>query len=722
MVATVFSVRLLDSEYRDIPSGSLVLAAMARMGFVYGSGKHAEQSLISIPHDVSSFEGLEYRGLPAELLGCACACLELYPVEGAAEIQVDAAAAEHPNARLGPQQADLLKCLESYGYSTAVLSAYRSPTFQALLFAARYLDGTLFDEKGRYLCLPPKFSDHCIVDAALDVEDGERLTLFLSTLAQKLPCSLFRPFLASDRIGFEPWHWRTLFLASDTVDESVCPENIPQPREVARTLAMGEYLDLDCGTPVKSESSKPSAHIFVHGYDVKKSGVCVGSRRRSIALSIADAIAAVGSWPYYVVTIPHGFTPLMDGNILESDIGACVFRSTSDASDIPTYITPYSCISDRVNVSGRVYKALEQKAGLAPGTPFYLEKSFVDEWLLLNQEAVVPVQYANPRSGFYRVADAPFLLPGRFDGWLGREHRGDVPPYIISHHERVPTYELDLVHFSLVLSYLREYDVGGGCADLATRLDAQLSRKLLPREIDQPLNLQELAAAVFYIRAKLFHDRSAAIEEFQRWSPLFRKASVDLRQDKAARLFLGHLASMMRELGPQVQGVGDLRQELIESSEVSQWVDEALFYSLAAAQIIAFNCSCGDRASHCLAGDLIAQIIGQPSSIGAAEDGAFERLESFQTALPVEAVGELLPYVPLTPEERQAVKLRLLKAVGFLFRCQFDEGVAMLPHGSTSLVGAMPYSLLDKHVRVDYGVHAARAARAVARLFANANP
>lgn len=374
-------------------------------------------------------------------------------------------------------------------------------------------------------------------------------------------------------------------------------------------------------------------------------------------------------------------------------------------------------------MSPRAYtRPWKKKAGLAPGTPFYLEKSLVDEWLFINQETVVPVQYANPRSGFYRIIDTPFLLPGRFDGWLGREHRGDIPPYIISHHERLPSYEFNLVHFSLVLSYLREYDVGGGCADLATRLDAQLSRKLLLDSTDRQLDLQTLAAAVFYIRAKLFHDRSVAIEEFQRWSAHFRKALVAFREDESARLFVGHLASIMTVLGPQVRGVVDLRQAISESVLVSRWVDEGLLYSLAAAQVIAFDCSCGDGPSLTLAGDLIARIIGQPSSIGVAEDGAFERLESFQTALPVEAIGELLPHVVLTHDEREVVKLRLLKAIGFLSRCQFDEGVALLAHGSPSLVGAMPYSLVDKHVRVDYGVHASRAARVVARLFENAAP
>ncbi len=694
---------------------------MAKSGFVYGSHKHTEQSLISIPHDLSSLQGLASHGLPKEFLECARTCLELYPPEEAV-VEVMTATPQHPTVRLGPQQAALLNCLERYGFSATVLSAYRSPAFQALLFAAKYLDGTLFDEKGRYFCLPPRFSDHCVVDSALDVEDGERFTLFLSTVVQKLPCSLFRPFLASDRIAFEPWHWRTLFQEPSSLEELGYTEAFPQTREAARTSAVWEYLDLDHETLVETELVKPSAHIFVHGYDAKHSGVCVGSRRRSIALSIADAISAVGNWPYYVVTIPHGFTPLMDGNILECDIGACAFRSSSDLSNAPTYITPFSCISDQVNVPGRVYQALEQKAGLPPGTPFFLEKSLVDEWLYINQQAVVPIEYANPRSGFYRIVDTPFLLPYRFDGWLGRDHRGDIPPYIISHPERLPTYEFNLVHFSLVLSYLREYQIGGGRIDLATRLDAQLSRKLLPGGTDRKLDLQELAAAVFLIRARLFSDRSVALEEFQRWLPHFRKALAALRENETSRLFEGHLASMMRALGTRAPGVAELSQEISDSSAASRWLDESLFFSLAAAQITALHCSCGDGPSQTIAADLIARIVGQPSSNGLAEDGAFERLESFQTALPVEAVGELLPYVGLTREEGEVVKLRLLKAVGFLARCQFDEGIALLAHGSPGLVGAMPYSLVDKHVRVDYGVHAARAARIVAGLVTNTTP
>jgi hypothetical protein len=111
-----------------------------------------------------------------------------------------------------------------------------------------------------------------------------------------------------------------------------------------------------------------------------------------------------------------------------------------------------------------------------------------------------------------------------------------------------------------------------------------------------------------------------------------------------------------------------------------------------------------DPSSH--ARESLEQLIRHPSSSVPAEKGAFLGYESFYTALPLEALLCLHSLLPSDPVRDMVVVARLAEGVGFLRRLQFQPGSGCISPHPQYLEGAVHFSLLDHHFRMDYGLHA----------------
>lgn len=694
-----------------------LLREFSTLGFRFRSAGYAEALLSEIPHDVASRRDIVGVNLPRELLDCAEACLYMFPARSASYNENEFRSDADANIRIGPRQREFLSLLSSYGFNALVLSAYRSPFYQSLLFGAKYLDGTLFDDQGRYFCLPPKFSDHVNADSALDIENSIGLTFALSTIDSELPCSVFRPFICNKHVAFEPWHWRTMF-GGLAFKGSATGHHFPTTRNRVITDDILEHFDPSHRSDKSRNKLTPAAHVFSHGYNRSGGARCVGSLRQTISLSISDAAAASGEWPHRIVTIPHGFTPLMDGTILPLDVGSCVFRIITTEKNSPSYLTPTACIFESINTPPRIIVELEKKARISPGQSYFLEKSLTDEWLQYDDGTVLQIEYGNPRSGYYRFEDAPVILFCRFETWLVASSRGDVPPYVMYPPHFQPMYEINFVHHALLLSYLSEFCLEDSrFSDLRYSLTGIIDKRI--SEIDCDVEAVErsylIASVVFYIRSLLFESRDVVVSVFEKWWPKIKQYVEDNRNNKESRLLIGHVCSILRIIYSKgLSCIFDL-SVVPKSGEVILWLDEDPIYTLAASQVIALRAALGDEPDGELAYKFLIKVVRWPSGVGLGELGSFAGLETFQSSLPIEAIAEIAPLVNLSEDERSKVIHRSLEAVAFLARCQFDEGTGLLSSKHEDLVGAVPYSLIDKHVRVDYGVHASRAARFIAK-------
>ncbi|TIL31687.1 hypothetical protein [Mesorhizobium sp.] len=697
----------LDSLRGDIEPRTVLRGC----GWRYGSTSGSEEYLRSVPQNIPSLNDALCQSLPDNLKDAASYILNVYnslPHKSGTLFQVS------ETVFLGPAQTALMRLLTEINCKPIIVSGYRSPPFQSLLLCARYFDGTLVDAEGRYSCLPPGFSDHNLVDGALDIENSEEVSVTLSTLVDQLPCSVYRPYLFPSLVCSEPWHWRT-------INCSECVATLPNDATLKRSLPrtylqeLIQFFDENYQIDANHVAVKPEGHVFVKGFDVNES-VCFGSKRQTFLLSLADANAAVGSWPSKIVTVPLGFTPLMNGEIADYDVGSNIFELASGANLSPTFITPFSCVKERVNTPSRVVRSLEVKAGLKGGDRYSLSQSLADEWLIHRDAIIVPVEYGVPRSGYYRIDECSKLLSRRFDEWLCSSSETGLPPYMTREDGTVVDNYFDVARYSLLACYIAE---GSPKMGALQRLQSFMTKILEGVERDRrgsyiDGSLDEIAGIVFIARFFFHTHRPYADDMLKYWQSRIMSLAAERFEEKTSRIFLGHFANLLLSSDPQCL---DLSSKVIPSARTAlSWVDQSLLYSLAAAQILRFRHLIGDPEAYGCANQLISRIVRHTSPPARGEFGAFSGLETFQSALPIEAVSELWTMVNLPFQDQILVARRLRLALRFLSRCQFDEGVGALSKTRRSQAGAVSYSLIDRHCRIDYGVHASRAARFLASM------
>lgn len=80
--------------------------------------------------------------------------------------------------------------------------------YQALLFSSRVLEGTWRDEDGRLTVAPPRFSDHEIVNGALDVEDAQQFVNAFQKQPDIANLQIWQPYCGLPCVCDEPWYFR----------------------------------------------------------------------------------------------------------------------------------------------------------------------------------------------------------------------------------------------------------------------------------------------------------------------------------------------------------------------------------------------------------------------------------------------------------------------------------------------------------------------------------
>lgn len=661
------------------------------------NGRGYEQALEGVPHDLADWA--EAAGLADALRECAVACYRRFPC---ADAQTPLSA--DGSARLGRGHQRLVATIRAAGFEPRVLSGYRSPRYQSLLFAARLLDGTLFDQRDRFTCLPPDQSQHTKADCAIDIDNAEDLTFFLGSSRVRLPCSMFRPYLEHPRIAHEPWHWTTIFHESDVEAELA----IPRRSRHQSVEGLAQFL---FDQPPIGADHPPAGHVFVQGWSGDGTSKCIGSLRRNIAASVADASSAVSALEPTVrlATVPVGFTPQMDGRLQPCDPGVCLVRISGDAGQ--AYLTPFASIAERINTPDLVLHTLQDKARMRAGDVYFLEKSLADEWLIHRDNLVLQVEHGAARSGFYREIDAAALLIARLHAWLEETDDGVFPAYRLQRFA-APDFDWSLVHMGLLYFYLSEV------CDPAHEMLRLRMRALLFQDLERGgewfADADSASAAVFLIRGDLLRDTKGALRLLSDWWPHLREwYSQDVSAN--SRFMLGNLCGLLADRAVPASGITRGAEIGIDVEAALSWTRESMLYALASAQVVRhlidLNACAPSQATRAL-----ESILEHPQGCGIGEAGSFEGIETFQSALPIEAIGELSVVVDTSAEERAALLERARLASTFLARCQFDEGAGVTPGLGWRSVGAVTYSLLDRHVRADYGIHAARAGRVVKML------
>ncbi|MBE7158239.1 MAG: D-alanyl-D-alanine carboxypeptidase family protein [Rhodospirillales bacterium] len=183
----------------------MIAQAATELNLIYGqAGGRAETEIMHVPHDIdhAQFEALN---LSSDL---RLAASHFLPKSCEEEI-IPALHHLGPIVRVGPRQQALLDAMATAGVNISVLSGFRSVHFQALLYASRYLDGSLFDADSRAYVALPGHSEHHQPDQAIDVEDP--VAFALAALQFRNQVSVDQPYLYHLTTAKEPWHFSTNF-------------------------------------------------------------------------------------------------------------------------------------------------------------------------------------------------------------------------------------------------------------------------------------------------------------------------------------------------------------------------------------------------------------------------------------------------------------------------------------------------------------------------------
>ncbi|MFD5888236.1 D-alanyl-D-alanine carboxypeptidase family protein [Streptomyces virginiae] len=696
-----------------------------------------ELSLADVHHDVVLSE---FDTLPASLnaiVDCAGDLLETLGLLGTSDVRADGIRCHDSVVRVGPLQASVLTQLrDCRGYHPSVTSAYRSLSFQSLLFSSRFLCGDMHDRHGRLTVALPGDSDHQRVDGAIDVVDHNAFLRALLGLDRSLPVSFTRPYLADPGYSCEPWHWR-LCLPPQTAPAaweerepgSAVPTRPNHTRADEQALAIvaaalrGESPELDI---------LQRDHVFVSGLAQAGGEKCVGSVKETLSASIRDACAAVGlGWDARYLTIPSGYSPVFDNRVLAVDVGRCTFAAVSD-SGATTCMTGASCCHHRVIDARQVEEDLQHKAGLSFSAGVALHRSTSVDYLVLADDILIPAEYGLPAPRTERRAEGAALLVGDYHRWLTNACVDGFPIYSSQDYARTYSTHLDRPRLAMLLLYLvRHGDVlSPDLARLAERLWSLLcspttTKRLCAGDVLADDDVPE-ATILFLVHALwLSGDRQQALRLWRAQLPLILDATSKATQSLDignSIIYLGHLCHL---LGVLEEAAIEPRPDLMQMApSLHVAAAEAVTvpqYSCGGSQILAYLARVrGSSDALSLAHDALVSILRWPSSGNPAERGAFCGAESFHSILPLEGSLFLADALALSNEERLGLRERLHDGVAFARRLQFLPGSGALTRNPHLLEGAVRFSLMDHQFRFDYGMHASHVALSLDRATLNA--
>jgi len=705
------------------PTFTVLRSALLSAGFRFGDSlQDYEAELSDVPH------ALETDQLDAQ-------AVNHHPVYRCARVLLDICrnqhfelgggvgeAARYGPAFVGPKQLELLEELDRQGVQIQLLAGYRSLAYQALLFAARYLSGTLLDASGRYTAAPPGYSDHHIIDGALDVGDAAQFMCGLLRLdSPEIQLSLVQPYLSDPVVSYEPWHWRTICTPLVMAVEVMPADQYQRWRhELALILQSLDEPEAK-GSPVQD-------YVFAAGVAQNGAVKCIGSKQQSRSASIRDALAAVGpGWAASYVSIPIGYTPIFDNQVQPYDVGRATFQIHPRRGGEATFLTGASCLWNRTVTPPQIADELVAKAQLDGRTPYRIEKSLTTDMIVLPNH-VVPASYGLPLNPFERESHVPSLLIEDYSNWLARGRRCGLPIYWSKDYCRTCRTGGDPARYAMLLAWLLRYrphlprHVLCVIEDLAEiYFRGEVGRIYIESGIPPSDEIPE--ATIVYLATGLLHGgHQTTLETLWKSQATRLKAYVRAifaaPSDPNGWLFLGHICNLAREacsigntslkdsVFTDFGLTSDRLMVVLERSQAS------VLHAGASAQILGYAFQqFGQNARFVdMAEGLLCKLLAAGTSMIRDEDGAFLGLESFQTALPIEGMLHLRRILPLCRSDDRLVLSRVSRAILFLRRLQFQPGSGVLTSNPHLLEGAVRFSLVDHHFRMDYGMHALGAA------------
>lgn len=710
---------------REWPSPQSLQGALAKSGFRFGQEMGRSEEIVrTLPHTVKT---ADFSTLPRQLDTTKRCAMELMGLLKMNENTIDLSQLVQLSGTtfIGQQQKQLLDLLEIVNYHPSIRAGYQSPAFLALLFAARYLNGSLLDATGRYTVAPPGYSDHHVLDGALDVDDSILFPLHVLKIRSQLKMSLAQPYLFHPILTHEPGHWRCIIGESERyADIPLLPESLQSGHPEHDIDQLIQFFARQDG-----QLAQQRDHLFVTGLSHSGASVCVGSLQETFTASLQDALQAVGQgWDGYYITIPEGYTPIFDNKVLPQDIGRCMFKAVEMQSGRTVYLTGQSCCNEKVNTPSRVIQALEAKGHFPNSEVYRISKSRILDMAYLPSRSLLPCAYGLPLSLSERDADAASLIIEGYTTWLLHGLQGGLPLYASHDYARTFSTYRDHTRYAFMLFLLAKYRawLHPGSQALIERLFAIYCEGDSWHTLLQGNALEEdhtpEATVVFLIHAL----QTLGLQHSARdlWSSSAKRVQEEVRAicqnggNENGLLFLGHLCDLFASAPPSEQA--ELTSFGLSSAIIQHFCQSAsphLVYSCALSQLLKYAAVANmDIDTATLAARLTERFISHPGSPVPAERGAFAHYESFLSALPLEALLNLRSLMKPENADDEVLLSRVQEGLVFLRKLQFQHGSGLMTPHPHLLEGALRFSLVDHHFRMDYGLHALNVAVQVCML------
>ena len=691
-------------------------AQLANIGIHYASEPHLSETILESMASDCDIRTLASLASSYPSVGrCAIAVMQMSgEPEGDPEQAADKLS-NYNGAILGPRQRELIEKLQSVGYRPELYTGYRSKPYQSVLYSIRYLSGTLINADGKVTTLPPDLSDHCQVDGAIDVKNYMSFALHCMLLDGEIDCTVFQPYLFHRSIAREAWHWRTIFGQANR-GRGILPA-MCQPQKEAVQKAIGYF----CGG--KYDFAKPMHHIFVAGQSDKGASCCVGSRQETLKESLDDAFDAAGSnWDGYCISILEGTTPQLDNKVIAHDVGRFAYVLKGPTSQ-ETYLTPQSLCIRKINTPEQIIATLCRKAEVTPQQysnqhQYTLHKSRTLDLFLYPDDAVCVGAFGLPGPVIESSSNSSLLLVAEYLNWLSNSSEGGLPVYWSNDYGN--SYIAFHMHprYAFLLLALSRYDrmLGSHVPGVTKLLKQVFLRETFWQQLASPEADRSNAEWKYYVifiahamwwlgeRENAYTLVSRTINHLMD----FTKCSPDEVISDDLAMFSGHLADLLStlEFEPPLGFTGTLFSDsslrLLQSVVVEQKQ-----LSLAFSQILLY----WHRVrKHAAAASMIREftkhLLSDHGGQCVEEHGSFRGLESFLTALPLEAMAKCLSAGLFSSDEMRIMSERIDSGIIFLRSLQFKAGSGLYTKRPHILEGAVRYSLIDHHFRLDYGLHA----------------
>lgn len=619
---------------------------------------------------------------------------------------------EWNNSFLGPTQLELLTIIQnSTGYRAKVRSGYRTKLYQSAVFSYYYLTGLLLDDRDRLYVEAPKLSSHNTFDLAFDVEDNNMFFIALLLCCHELKknnISVFRPNLFSSLISFEPWHWEINKSDCTFVAPFIDPLSQPPLKNILEKYLM--YLE-------RCIDSDFEEFIFArkisNGIDY-----CVGyneGRISSTIMKLQDELwDQIGGKNYYI-SFSGGFTPIYDNSIFEEDIGFHTYNITN-GNDKSAYITGEACISEQITSCKMLKHCLLRKANINENEWHLISKSQSVDLIIFNDQIIALGRAGMPDETVYAHGVGMInRMISLFIGWVDHCTTAMNKPFYYSNNyantysivnKGAPTRYAFVWWCISSYQISMRYDLNVLAHNLKKELfkESALFEAILSNEYDEhPYN-----TLVFIIGALKNSSEYLIANDL---TELYQNEILDhccrlINRESYDLIFFGYLSEILPIVFMKVVNFLTIEKLLeILISNCGPSVNSA-----GTARIIKFLIQNNFKEGVLVGEKYMYGHMNNDNISTYFEDGTFKLLPNILSVLPLEGMLLLIPILNFGQLETRILLDRIHLGFIYLGKLQFTGASGYLSENPSMLIGCFRFSLLDTHIRMDYGFHIIHAA------------